>query len=178
MKKLSALIPLLAACSALGALGGCAGTKPVQSVAGEGGSGAVVGNTGGSFGTGGSVGSGGSAATGTGGGVGTTGSGGDIGISDAGDPNCGLQQFKPKPKAADILMVLDRSGSMIDIPDGAPSGSTTTKWQIVVPSLEAVVSATQSSIFWGMKSFPETYTDSMSDCAGGSPAPSTSRSRP
>src|SRR3954447_1876958 len=161
MKKRSALIPMLAALPALGALAACAGTKPVQSAAGEGGSGAVVGNTGGS------VGSGGSVVTGTGGGVSPTGSGGDIGISDAGDPNCGLQQFKPTPKAADILMVLDRSGSMIDIPDGAPSGSTTTKWQIVVPSLEAVVSATQSSISWGMKSFPETYTDSMSDCAGG-----------
>src|SRR3954470_3977521 len=100
MKKLSALIPMLAPVSSLG---GCAGTKPVQSVTGEGGSGAVVGNTGGSFGSGGS---GGSPLTGTGGGVGTTGSGGDIGLSDAGDPNCGLQQFKPTPKAADILMVL------------------------------------------------------------------------
>jgi len=164
MKKLCALLPMLAAFPALGVLGGCAGTKPVQSVVGEGGSGAVVGNTGGSLGSGGS---GGSAVTGTGGGVSTTGSGGDIGINDAGDPNCGLQQFKPTPKAADILMVLDRSGSMVDIPDGAPSGSTTTKWQLVVPSLEAVVSATESSILWGMKSFPETYTDSMSDCAGG-----------
>jgi hypothetical protein len=155
MKKLCALIPMLAAfCT----LEGCAGTKPVQSVAGEGGSGGVVGHTGGS---------GGSIVTGTGGGVSTTGPGGDIVLSDAGDPNCGLQQFKPTAKAADILMVLDRSGSMIDIPDGAPSGSTTTKWQIVVPSLEAVVNATQSSILWGMKSFPETYTDSMSDCAGG-----------
>jgi hypothetical protein len=36
-----------------------------------------------------------------------------------------------------------------------------------VPSLEAVVTATQSSISWGMKSFPETYTDSMTDCGGG-----------
>ncbi len=163
MKKFCALIPLLAALPAFAlTFAGCAGTKPVQSVAGEGGSGASVGNTGGSFG------SGGSGVTGTGGGgIGTTGSGGDVGISDAGDPNCGLLQFKPTPKAADILMVLDRSGSMIDIPDGAPSGSTTTKWQIVVPSLEAVVSATESSISWGMKSFPETYTDSLDDCAGG-----------
>jgi hypothetical protein len=161
MKKFCALIPLLAA---FPALGGCAGTKPVQSVGGEGGSGAIGSGTGGS---GGSPGSGGGVVTGTGSGVGTTGSGGDVGISDAGDPNCGLLQFKPTPKAADILMVLDRSGSMIDIPDGAPSGSTTTKWQIVVPSLEAVVSATESSISWGMKSFPETYTDSMDDCAGG-----------
>lgn len=159
MKKLCALFPLLAA---LPALGGCAGTKPVQSVAGEGGSGAIVGGTGGGVGSGGSGESGGSVVTGTGG-V----SGGDVGISDAGTPNCGLMQFKPTPKAADILMVLDRSGSMIDIPEGAPSGSTTTKWDIVVPSLEAVVSATQSSISWGMKSFPETYTDSMDDCGGG-----------
>jgi hypothetical protein len=29
------------------------------------------------------------------------------------------------------------------------------------------VSATESSISWGMKSFPEAYTDSMDDCAGG-----------
>jgi hypothetical protein len=162
MKKLCALFPLLAA---LPALGGCAGTKPVQSVAGEGGSGAIAGGTGGSgggFGSGGSGESGGSVVTGTGGG-----SGGDVGISDAGTPNCGLMQFKPTPRAADILMVLDRSGSMIDIPEGAPAGSTTTKWDIVVPSLEAVVSATQSSISWGMKSFPETYTDSMDDCGGG-----------
>ncbi len=164
MKKLCALIPLLAVGPAVW---GCAGTKPVQSAAGEGGSGAIGSGTGGSTGNGGSVGSGGSAATGTGGGLSTTGSGGDVGMSDAGDQNCGLLQFKPTPKAADILMVLDRSGSMIDIPDGAPSGSTTTKWQIVVPSLEAAVSATESSISWGMKSFPETYTDSMDDCQGG-----------
>lgn len=161
MMKFCALLPMLAV---LPSLGGCAGTKPVQSVAGEGGSGAVTGDTGGSLGSGSS---GGSAATGTGGSVSTTGSGGDVGINDAGTANCGLLQFKPTPKAADILMVLDRSGSMIDIPDGAPTGSTTTKWQIVVPSLEAVVSATQSSISWGMKSFPETYTDSLSDCGGG-----------
>jgi len=158
MKKYCALIPLLAA---FPAIGGCAGTKPVQSAAGEGGSGAIVGAAGGSPGSGGSV------VSGTGGGISTTGSGGDVGINDAGDPNCGLLQFKPTPKAADILMVLDRSGSMIDIPDGAPAGSTTTKWQIVVPSLEAVVSATESSISWGMKSFPEAYTDSMDDCGGG-----------
>jgi von Willebrand factor type A domain len=162
MKNFCALIPLLAA---LPALGSCAGTKPVPSLSGEGGSGATGG--GGSGGNPGNPGSGGSAASGAGGSIGTTGSGGDVGINDAGTTNCGLQQFKPTPKAADILMVLDRSGSMVDIPDGAPAGSTTTKWEIVVPSLEAVVSATQSSISWGLKSFPEAYTDTMTDCAGG-----------
>src|SRR5580658_4424005 len=102
MKKLCLLIPLLAA---LPTAWGCAGTKPVQSAAGEGGSGAI------GSGGGGSVGSGGIAtATGTGGSLTTTGTGGgggDVSPNDAGAANCGLQQFKPTPKAADILMVLD-----------------------------------------------------------------------
>jgi hypothetical protein len=161
MKNVCALIPLLVALP-LG--GGCAGTKPVQSPAGEGGSGA-----GPSTGTGGTTGSGGSQGTGSGGVVltGNGGGGGDVGpTTDAGDPNCGLYQFQPTPKAADIMMVLDRSGSMTDVPEGAPSGSPS-KWSVVVPSLMSAVSATQDSISWGLKTFPEAYTDSMSDCAGG-----------
>jgi hypothetical protein len=163
MKNVCALIPLLVA---LPVAGGCVGAKPVQSAAGEGGSGA----TGTGTGAGGSTGSGGSHLTGSGGGglpTGSGGGGGDVGPASDASANCGLQQFAPTPKAADIMMVLDRSGSMNDVPSGAPSGSTTTKWQIVVPSLEKVVSATDSSISWGLKSFPEAYTDSMTDCAGG-----------
>lgn len=163
MKNVRALIPLLVALP-LG--GGCAGAKPVQSVAGEGGSGA----TGAATGMGGDVGSGGSQVTGTGGSAttgGDGGGGGDVGpTTDAGDPNCGLYQFQPTPKAADIMMVLNRSGSMTDVPEGAPSGSPS-KWSVVVPSLMSVVTATTDSISWGLKTFPEAYTDSMSDCAGG-----------
>jgi hypothetical protein len=161
MKNVCALIPLLVALPVTVA---CVGAKPVQSAAGEGGSGA----TGTGTGTGGTTGSGGSQVTGSGGGgllTGSGGGGGDVGpVSDAG-ANCGLQQFAPTPKAADIMMVLDRSGSMNDVPSGSTTGLT--KWQIVVPSLEQVVSATDSSISWGMKSFPEAYTDSLSDCGGG-----------
>src|SRR5262249_12140212 len=111
MKNVCALIPLL---FALPVAGGCAGAKPVQSPAGEGGSGAGTSTgTGGSTGSGGGqvTGSGGSQVTGSGGGgllTGSGGGGGDIGPeSDAGN-NCGLQQFAPTPKAADIMMVLDR----------------------------------------------------------------------
>jgi hypothetical protein len=161
MKNVCALIPLLVA---LPVAGGCAGAKPVQSAAGEGGGGATSTGTGG----GGNIGNGGSQVTGSGGSevTGSGGGGGDVAPgSDAGTPNCGLYQFQPTPKAADIMMVLDRSGSMDDVPSGSTTGLT--KWQIVVPSLEKVVSATDNSISWGMKSFPEAYTDSMSDCAGG-----------
>lgn len=156
MTTLRGLIPVLA----FSALGGCAGTKQMPSLAGEGGSAPISGTGGTSMG---GVGTGGSMGTTTGAGGST--STGDIGTG--GSTNCGLYQFQPTPKNADIMMVLDRSGSMKDVPDGAPSGSTTTKWQIVVPAMEQIVTSTQSSISWGLKTFPEAYTDSMSDCAGG-----------
>jgi hypothetical protein len=160
MKKFCALIPLLAA---LPTVWGCAGTKPVQSSAGEGGSGAVGSGTGGSGGGLGSGGSGGNAATGTGGGTSTTGAGGDVGpATDAGTPNCGLQQFQPTPKNADILLVLDRSASM---QDPINSSSSTSKWTVVVPTLNNVVDNTDTSVLWGMKSFPE---GSGSECTAGS----------
>ena len=160
MTTLRALVPFLAA----SLLFGCAGTKQMPALAGEGGSG--VSGTGGT--TGSPTGSGGSPGATTGSGGSPT-AGGDIGLtgSGGGSVNCGLFQFQPTPKNADIMMVLDRSGSMKDVPDGAPSGSTTTKWQIVAPAMEQIVTATQSSISWGLKTFPEAYTDSMSDCAGG-----------
>jgi hypothetical protein len=102
--------------------------------------------------------------------TGSTGIGGHmrigIGGSSAPSPdggNCGLQTFNPNPANADILLVLDRSASMQDDPNG---GSTKpSKWDIVVPTLNAVISSTASSIFWGMKSFPE---GSGSACAAGS----------
>jgi hypothetical protein len=128
----------------------CAGARPIPSQGGEGG--APAGSSGGSGGTGGSLpAAGGSVGTGTGG---------------VGEANCGLFQFQPTARRADIMMVLDRSGSMKDVPDGAPSGSTTTKWQIVVPAMEQIVTATEGSISWALKTFPEAASDSMDDCAG------------
>jgi len=149
-----ALVPALAVATLLA----CAGTKQMPSSTGAG--------TGGSqpIGTGGG---GAAVATGSGGSPGTS-TGGDVGVTGSGGSgnNCGLYQFQPTPKNADILMVLDRSGSMEDVPEGAPSGSTTTKWQIVVPAMEQIVTATQSSISWGLKTFPEAASDGKSDCAG------------
>jgi hypothetical protein len=116
----------------------------VQSSAGEGGSGA------------------GPATTGSGG---DGGGGGDVGPTTDASTNCGLYQFQPTPKAADIMMVLDRSGSMKDVPSG--STGTLSKWQIVQPAVEQLVTATTSSISWGLKTFPEASTDGMSDCSGG-----------
>ncbi|HXU60834.1 MAG TPA: vWA domain-containing protein [Polyangia bacterium] len=145
---------------AIATLCGCAGTKQMPSATGQG-------STGGSLGTS-TGGAGAVVATGSGGSGSSTPPGGDVGVTGSGGTgnNCGLYQFQPTPKNADILMVLDRSGSMEDVPEGAPSGSTTTKWQIVVPAMEQIVTATQSSISWGLKTFPEAASDGKSDCAG------------
>jgi hypothetical protein len=106
-------------------------------------------------GSAGTTGSTGTGAAGSSGGLATGGGGGTA-------YNCGLYQFKPMPKNADILLVLDRSASMQDPPD---SSTTASKWSIVVPTLNAVVTATDSSVLWGMKSFPE---GSGSECVAGS----------
>jgi hypothetical protein len=160
--KTRALISLSVAL--LGA--GCAGTK----MSGEPGQAGNTGNTGhgGQAGTTTASGSGG---TGAGGHVGTgaagssaAGSTGAAGIDGGGGTTrtCGLQQFAPTPKNADILLVLDRSASMMDPPD---SSTTASKWSIVVPTLDSVITSTDTSVLWGMKSFPE---GSGSECVAGS----------
>jgi hypothetical protein len=76
--------------------------------------------------------------------VGTAGSGGGGG---EGADNCGHQEFQVAQKPADVLLVLDRSASMTE-------DMTPTKWSIVVPALQQVISATDGSINWGLKVFP------------------------
>jgi hypothetical protein len=79
-------------------------------------------------------------------------SGGSTGINTgivvgiAGD--CGHQNFQIAQKPVNVLLVLDRSASMVE-------DSTPTKWSIVVPTLQGVVELTNSSISWGLKVFPE-----------------------
>jgi hypothetical protein len=76
--------------------------------------------------------------------VSTAGSGGGGG---EGAENCGHQEFQIGQKPADVLLVLDRSSSMTE--DLVP-----TKWSMVVPALQQVISATAGSISWGLKVFP------------------------
>jgi von Willebrand factor type A domain len=81
------------------------------------------------------------------GGMGNGAGGGDV-------PNgeCGHKDFNLQRKPAEILIVLDRSASMKQ----PPAGSTgTTKWDLVVPGVNEVVTQTNSSVSWGLKVFPE-----------------------
>jgi len=69
------------------------------------------------------------------------------------EPECGEHHFDLERKPAELLLVLDRSGSMQDAPDGATD--STTKWDLVVPAINQVITETDTTISWGMKVFPE-----------------------
>lgn len=118
----------------------------------------------------GSAGAGGSSGAAGSGGSQPTGMGGVISIGGAGGGGgrtCGLQQFDLQRKPAEILILLDRSASMMDPPDVTPA-VTTPKWDLIIPALKQVVMDTDSSVHWGLKVFPEGNGD---DCAPGSVTP-------
>ncbi len=73
-------------------------------------------------------------------------SGGTAGAG--GGTECGRHEFPVEARPADMLLVLDRSASMVE-------DSTPTKWAQVIPALHSVITATTTSLWWGMKVFPE-----------------------
>jgi hypothetical protein len=89
-----------------------------------------------------------------------SGSGGSISISPTGgtpeqvvdNGECAQQNFVLASKPADVLLVLDRSASMMEhrVPP-----SNLWRWEAVVPALTTVITATDSSVSWGLKLFPE-----------------------
>jgi von Willebrand factor type A domain len=84
---------------------------------------------------------------------GTTSGTGGTGGTTGGDPNCGVgvQEFMlQKGLPPDLLIVLDRSGSM----DTDPGNGMGTKWAQVTTAINQVVSALQGQIRWGLEVFP------------------------
>lgn len=77
----------------------------------------------------------------------------------AGEENCGVQDFDRERKPAEVILVLDRSGSMED----PPAGGTIDKWSMVLPPLEKAITSTDSAISWGLKLYPE--LDEAEGCA-------------
>ncbi|MET0384726.1 MAG: vWA domain-containing protein [Polyangiales bacterium] len=76
--------------------------------------------------------------------------------TDAGTaaPECGRQKFEVERKPADILLVLDRSGSMQNDVNGDDDQGQASKWDLVVPALKQVISATDDKVAWGLMLFP------------------------
>jgi hypothetical protein len=70
---------------------------------------------------------------------------------DAGERNCGTETFELKPRPAELMLILDRSGSMND---PAAPGSPTTKWADATSAIDETMMKTDQAIQWGMKAFP------------------------
>ncbi|MES1185038.1 MAG: vWA domain-containing protein [Myxococcales bacterium] len=77
---------------------------------------------------------------------------GGTGEPDVANGECAQQNFILASKPADVLLVLDRSKSMIEhmVP---PDNKT--RWDAVVAGLTSVITATDASVSWGLKFFPE-----------------------
>ncbi|HWA75756.1 MAG TPA: vWA domain-containing protein [Polyangiaceae bacterium] len=146
MKALSSVLSLFVVISTVAC---SANDTAAPATPGKGGSNGAQGGSSGTTGGSSGVTTGGKAA-----GTGGTPGGIDVPVGGGGgEQNCGFQNFNLKREPADILLVLDRSASMEDAPDGATD--PTSKWNLVVPALTEVVSSTDSSVAWGMKSYPE-----------------------
>jgi hypothetical protein len=115
-----------------------------------------------------SLGTGGAAAGGSGGGSGnggSSGAGGGFTVADGGGQSpdafavdagtCGLLKFNLEHRPAELLLVLDRSGSMGDTLAGRrPMVGDVTKWDTTTPALDEIITKTESQILWGLKMFP------------------------
>jgi hypothetical protein len=160
MKALSSFSKWVAVASALVACSASSGP------AGE-----AVGNDDGTSGSGNGSSTGGAGGVIPSGGTSTGGIAGTIPISGnntggSAANECGVQTFMLERKPAEVLLVLDRSASMKDPPDGATT--TTPKWDLVIPALLEVVEATNESLSWGLKVFPEDGDGEQAACSAGS----------
>jgi hypothetical protein len=77
--------------------------------------------------------------------------GGTGGSGDVMNGECDQVNFVSMRKPAEVLLVLDRSASMVEheIEMGV------TRWDGVVPMLNEAIQATDSAVSWGLKTFPE-----------------------
>jgi len=115
----------------------------------------------------------GGAGTSTGGGISVDGSTGGQGEGGegSGEPaacqqfqgleQCGLDQLSAETTPVNVLLLLDKSGSMDSMPDGA---STTTLWDAVNTALEDALEQASPAVSFGLQLFPGQSV--IKDCDG------------
>jgi hypothetical protein len=104
-----------------------------------------------------SNGHGGTTGTGTGT-TGTAGTGNGSGNPTPDGQNCGLQSYGLENIPPDLLIILDKSGSMGDQPDGTKCDMIPmcpSKWVQMTAAIDQVVTQTDTTIRWGLKYFAD-----------------------
>jgi hypothetical protein len=86
----------------------------------------------------------------------------DAGATDGFDPNtpteksnCGLTSYDLNRRLADLLLVLDRSASMIEHDVPGVDGKSVTGAQAAKDAISDVIKQTEAGVRWGLKMFPE-----------------------
>ncbi len=132
----------------------------------------ISGNSAPGIGNGGGAGSSQTGGSGKGGATGSAGTGPSVGMFDPdkasmmvkggagggeseppaeGKP-CALEKFELERNPAELLLVLDRSGSMTQ----KDPPRTTTRWEETTAALNETLKATENLVSWGLKMFPTT----------------------
>lgn len=83
--------------------------------------------------------------------AGSAGTGDTVDGAPVKNGECAQENFVVATKPADVLLVLDRSKSMIE--HSVPGAAT--RWAAVVPALTSVITATDAVVSWGLELFPE-----------------------
>lgn len=69
------------------------------------------------------------------------------------DANCGNQPYRINAPPPNLLIVLDRSNSMNQDPQGNMNGGASSKWTLMLAAIKEVVMETEGTIKWGLKYF-------------------------
>jgi hypothetical protein len=128
---------------ATGFVSGGGGGSAANAGSGGGGGSAANAGSGGGGGTAGADGSAGTAGSGGGG-------GGVVYIGDAGDESCGATRAGAEARQVNILLVIDKSGSMADTPTGFASD----KWTAMKSALGAALDPVKGAISFGLELYP------------------------
>jgi hypothetical protein len=113
--------------------------------------------------------SGGAGTSGVTGGAGSNGMTGAAASTPSDGANCGAQNYGLQNVPPDMLIVLDRSGSMNQDAAGNmcdPTMGCMQKWPQMSAGIDQVVMSTQGSIRWGLKYFPDDDADMSCNGAG------------
>jgi hypothetical protein len=104
-------------------------------------------------------------------GSGNSSGGGDVGSNP--DASCGQKTYPTRNIPGDLLLLLDKSGSMDNQFDdqACGGGACVTKWASMTMALNTVVMNTQGSINWGLKYFANNDTCGTAGPAELPPAP-------
>jgi hypothetical protein len=88
-------------------------------------------------------------------GVGLNGGGGDV-TGGGGTTTCGVNANPVMPSPPDILLVQDKSGSMgNDSNDQSCGRNCTSKWTQLTTAVNTVITATDTTVNWGIKFFSD-----------------------